>query len=477
MRQPTALGCYIFAGGFTLGVRKHFNVLAHFEEGPFGTATAAHNLPELRGNIFTDPTSWPIADYAGRVDLVYGNPPCAPWSLASVGRKVPWRLDPRVGCTQRLYSLVEKLDPTVWAWESIRPTFVKGRELVDEMVEKAIGLGYTATALMVEGTRHGVPQRRPRFLLVLSKVEIDWGPTRVRGTPTVGKVFEKPFRTFTPGSEEWSKFFLSLVKRTKPGVRVAQVFNTHYPERVAEGKRTGTPVKGRPSFQRFRLDSDAPSCTLTGGANQIHPTKNRYITIEESAAICGYPRSFKFIGSVGNQYAQVAQAVMPPVGEYVAKMVRAGLEANRKVKHPNFERVEIFNNRLEREPLETGAVPIQSLLFPPPESKERSMKKKLAGGKKTKRVKARTAKGRVARPMRAATQTARTSGRKPQRANAPKSEPRKIGSGARIRQLLQQKVGDDKILTIIHREFLQSRATKADVNWNRRKLRIEGTRG
>ena len=29
-----ALGTYIFAGGFTLGVKKHFDVLAHFEDKP-----------------------------------------------------------------------------------------------------------------------------------------------------------------------------------------------------------------------------------------------------------------------------------------------------------------------------------------------------------------------------------------------------------------------------------------------------------
>jgi hypothetical protein len=29
-----ALGTYIFAGGFTIGVSKHFNVLAHFEMKP-----------------------------------------------------------------------------------------------------------------------------------------------------------------------------------------------------------------------------------------------------------------------------------------------------------------------------------------------------------------------------------------------------------------------------------------------------------
>ena len=43
-----ALGTYIFAGGFTLGVKKHFDVLAHFEEKPgLYKKTAKANFPNL----------------------------------------------------------------------------------------------------------------------------------------------------------------------------------------------------------------------------------------------------------------------------------------------------------------------------------------------------------------------------------------------------------------------------------------------
>lgn len=505
MRNFTALGCYIFAGGFTLGVRKHFEVLAHFEEGPYGTATAAHNIPELRDRIFTDPATWPAADYAGRVDFVYGNPPCAPWSVCSAGRAVPWRLDPRVGCTQRLFGLLEAIQPKVWAFESVRPTFNKGRELIDEMVLKARDLGYDATALMVEGTRHGVPQKRPRFFLVLSRYALEWEPTRVKTVPTVGAAFAKPFKTFTH-SNEGSKFFLDLVRKTQQGQRVAALFNELYPERVEEGRRTGEWVKGRPSFQNIRLDPTVPSCTLTGGAKQIHPTEHRLISVEESAALCGYPRGFKFLGSIGKQYQQVAQAVMPPVGEYLARTVRAGIEAKRRVRSPGFKRIEIFTDRIEVEPLEardpawwaanqaplptpresTGAKATRAknrtraeLGLPPLGSTATQLDLGLEtpGRARSKRP----AKDRE-EPLKAVSEPSPVRsdrgepkrGLKAARAAAPgAAEPRRPGSGARIRELLQKGWDADRILETIHREFPQSRATRSDVNWNRRKLRTD----
>ena len=43
-----ALGTYIFAGGFTLGVKKHFDVLAHFEDKPgLYKKTVKANFPDL----------------------------------------------------------------------------------------------------------------------------------------------------------------------------------------------------------------------------------------------------------------------------------------------------------------------------------------------------------------------------------------------------------------------------------------------
>jgi len=69
-RRPTAVGAYIFAGGFTLGVREYFDVLCHLEDGPYGIATVRHNLPELP--IYIEEPSWPLKDLIERnIDLIW----------------------------------------------------------------------------------------------------------------------------------------------------------------------------------------------------------------------------------------------------------------------------------------------------------------------------------------------------------------------------------------------------------------------
>lgn len=428
-KRPTALGCYIFAGGFTLGVRKHFDVLGHFEEGNYGVATAQRNIKELHHAVWTDPATWPADDFVGCVDFVYGNPPCAPWSHASHGRAAPWRLDPRMGCAQRLFSLIERIRPKVWAWESVRPAFVKGREMVDAFVG-ALPKEYSATALMVDGTNHGVAQSRPRFFLVAHRVDMPWEPTRIARPVTVREALRgvpsKPRNEFPERIAKWAKHIA-------PGDSARRQFELRFPKLVAKHEAAGEHVPGRPQFLCRRLRPDTPSFTLTGGTQHIHFKEDRWISVPEAAALCGYPRDFEFVGTLGQQYAQVAQAVMPPVGEYLAKIAAAGIKANKKPR-PGFERVDVLPQEVTRQ-----------VLVPPP-------------------------KGRVEIAVAAPQKVARTMSDKPRA----KKQSGKPGSGFRIRQMLVKGMQTDAILAVIRKEFPDSKAKAGDVYWNKKKLETQG---
>lgn len=67
--------------------------------------------------------------------------------------------------------------------------------------------------------------------------------------------------------------------------------------------------------------------------------------------------------------------------------------------------------------------------------------------------------------------------RRSKRAATPGSARRtpRLGIGAYTRELiLAGKLSDDEIVTEVHKKFPQSKSTKSDVSWNRRKLRLTG---
>lgn len=183
-----ALGAYIFAGGFTLGVERHFEVLGHLEgKGGYGTRTARLNWPELP--VWVGEDQWPIKALQSRsapLDLLYGNPPCAAWSAAGHGRRhQDWRTNPVVDCSRGHQDLLAKLRPTIWCWESVPGLMTKGRALVEDLMLRANRLGYHVTVVLHDAQWLGLAQRRPRVMVVTHRVELRLAEPRYRSLDCV----------------------------------------------------------------------------------------------------------------------------------------------------------------------------------------------------------------------------------------------------------------------------------------------------
>lgn len=345
----TAVGAYVFAGGFTCGVSQHFRVLAHLEGNQFGTRTARTNFPAL--DIHVGKRDWPIDElHDDGVNVVFANPPCAPWSTAAGRSSGSWKTNPEVSCWRDTFELVEQLEPDAWACESVRGVYRQGWPMIAEMSEHAQRLGYAVYHVLTNGTASGLPQRRQRYLLVLSRYRLDWQPThkeaanpveaiRDRGTEKVYQLMGR--------QGAWRR----LVPYMKPGDRAQRVFDETYPDYVTECRMNEQPVKGRPSFSVRRLPEEGLAPTVTGRCEIIHPYEDRYLSVEEAAGLCGYPPWFLFRGSVSDCYAQVGKAVMPPTAEYVARTLRHGIERGETVDpvRPGdpHEEVEVFSDRVD----------------------------------------------------------------------------------------------------------------------------------
>ena len=320
-----AVGSYIFAGGFTLGVEKHFEVLAHLEgDGAYGADSAALNWPDLP--IFHGPKNWPLHLYRDAVDFVYCNPPCAIFSsmgIVTTRGKNAWRAAPRVGCWADCFSHLENLRPRAWALESVTNAYTVGRELVDDYTRRALLMGYSVTHLLLDARWCGIPQSRKRFFLICHKpakltgYQHNWAPP-----PTVGEALSE---VSTPGwVTEHRADLTAVLMKTPPGGRLSTYWELEHPGYETNLNAHGK-VKGRPSFQDGRLDAS----TYTGayaGDKRYHPTEHRLIGINEAKALCGYPEDFQLAGNPRGWGSLLARAVMPPVGAWLASAVKATLE-------------------------------------------------------------------------------------------------------------------------------------------------------
>lgn len=435
MKKFKALGCHIYSGAQTIGMLDHFEVVAHFEEWNFGVETVRQNLkiPVYVGK----PGEWPVDDFKGKVDYVYGNPPCAPWSQGAGRDGGAWRGDPRVQHWVNVLELLDRLQPKVWTCESVRGIYNRGRSFLEPFVIRASKKGYRATHLLVNALEHGVPQSRPRYFLVLSKVDLTWMPTGLKKDVTIEEVWKRAFRTST--EVELKKPIAKLIKKARPGEDLRATFNREVPADQWKPNAHGG-VAGRPPFSYKRLREEGIAHVITGGRNFIHPVHQRFLTVEEQAALCGYPRGYRFSGPPHAQYPQIGKAVMPPVARYLGGIIAHGLRRNKKPKVLSPEEVTITRQDVTRRDVEKFQGPIFEV--PAPVAKPPAYAKAKAYIKKS--------------------------------ATASGSHVTRMGSGYRIRQMLVEGKPTETILKIIHKEFPMSKATGSDVSWNRAKLAAQG---
>ena len=78
-----------------------------------------------------------------------------------------------------------------------------------------------------------------------------------------------------------------------------------------------------------RLSLDKPSLTVDTRFGDVryfvHPNENRGFTVREAARIQSFPDSFKFCGSIEDQFKMIGNAVPPKLGKVVARLCMQAL--------------------------------------------------------------------------------------------------------------------------------------------------------
>ena len=313
-------------------------VLAQLEELDAGFATAELNLKGRVDHVLAPFFDWPLEKYAGRANIFYANPPCAPWSLA--GNRLGMA-DPRIVYADHALMAGLLLEPDFIVIESVcrawSPT--GGRPLYDNFVESALAHGYAVTIFLTNAVLHGAPQMRQRFHFIAHKYEIRdllsraEGPVTYADVPTVWDTIGD--LEDAPDDDAWGHVRHPM---TDP-----RELNVAHELRQGEGwgdawrrlVERGVPAKPA-RFIAHRLIYDAPCGTVLDIDAMVHPTQDRHLTLREGARLCGYPDEFQFAkGTRGFRNADVTQAVLPFMGRYLGGVFYRGMERGLKVNGSN----------------------------------------------------------------------------------------------------------------------------------------------
>ena len=252
----------------------------------------------------------PPADI-GEVTLVAGGVPCPPFSIAGkqLGASDERDLFPAI------LDLVAHVRPKVVMIENVRGLLGKRfdgyRASILQRLER---MGYLGEWELLEAHDYGVPQLRPRSVLVAAEPEI-WScfkwPVATDRRVSVGETLEKSMASAGwGGAAEW-----------------AQEADDIAPTLVGGSKKHGGadlgPTRARKEWlDRLGVDgrglAHEPPCP-----SHVGPPR---LTVEMAALIQGFPAFWEFSGGKTARYRQIGNAFPPPVAEALGRSIRAAIE-------------------------------------------------------------------------------------------------------------------------------------------------------
>jgi len=305
------------AGGQSLGLE-----LAGFEHelavelDSNACATLRHNRPQWKvaqGDA-ANPAVWRPDRYAG-VDLVAGGVPCPPFTIAGK----------QLGATDErdlfawAIELCGTIRPRALLLENVRglslPRFSAYRQRV---LDRLGELGYAADWRLLHASQYGVPQLRPRFVLVAMRPEdlayFDW--PEPQGDPgTVGEALaELMAANGWPGAQRW-----------------ARTANDIAPTIVGGSKKHGGADLGPTRAKRAwrKLGVNALGIADTAPTADDPATLLPKLTCAMVARLQGWDDAayrWTFTGRKTSHYRQIGNAFPPPVARAVGERIRRALD-------------------------------------------------------------------------------------------------------------------------------------------------------
>lgn len=299
------------AGGQAIGLEQAgFTHRAVVEIDPHACATLWVNRPAWEV-VEQDLHDWNPSGFEG-VDLLAGGVPCPPFSKA--GHQLG--ADDERDLFPRALALANAIRPKAVMLENVRglldPQFDGYREAVQKRLAR---IGYTASWRLLNASDFGVPQLRPRVIMVALRNDLGkftWPEPSGVPAPTVGEALKDLMaENGWEGADEW-----------------ALEANTIAPTLVGGSKKHGGPDLGPTRARQAWLTLNVDGKTIAEEAPEPGFDGIPRLTVRMAARLQGFPDDWQFAGRKTNAYRQVGNAFPPPVARAVGVQIAAAIRAD-----------------------------------------------------------------------------------------------------------------------------------------------------
>ena len=353
-----AIDLFAGVGGLSLGFEMAgFDVLLAVE---YDVSIAEYyklNHPKTK-MLIKDIRELPLEDtfseYVGKIDVVFGGPPCQGFSQKGQRKTIN---DERNFLFKYFVSVVTYLHPKYFVMENVPNLLTTEQSYFKKEIEAIFeSYGYRLETGVLNAADYGVPQNRRRAVIIgkwnspapklpkpskeqvtiweaisdLAYLESDEGDDVSEYRLPADSVYQKKLRKgsktlYNHISTRHSALALERLRMIPPNSGKEVLPEEHLTKSIYSGTWT-------------RMGKDEISVTITtrfdtpSSGKFTHPYLHRAITVREAARIQSFPDKFRFIGTKSSQMKQVGNAVPPLLAYAIAGTITSDIEMQEEKK-------------------------------------------------------------------------------------------------------------------------------------------------
>ncbi|MHB8311788.1 MAG: DNA cytosine methyltransferase [Candidatus Dormibacteria bacterium] len=291
------------------------------EQAGFDHQAAVEIEPVFRDTLRLNRPQWNILpddvrnlrgrDFRG-VDLLAGGVPCPPFSIA--GKQLG--ADDDRDLFPAALRLVAEIRPAAVMLENVKGLATARFDAYRaKILSELHRLGYAPEWHILNASDFGVPQLRPRFILVAvrQRFAAHWHwPDPTGASPTVGRVVEDLMAARGwPGSGRWTQ-------------RANGIGPTIVGGSTKHGGPDLGPSRARAEWLHMGVDGLGIADDAPGPNSPIDLVPK--LTLRMVARIQGFPDDWQFAGRKTAAYRQIGNALPPPVAAAVGRAIHSALD-------------------------------------------------------------------------------------------------------------------------------------------------------
>jgi DNA (cytosine-5)-methyltransferase 1 len=341
MSPYTAIELFAGAGGTALGMENAGieHVLLN-EYDKYACETLRMNKPNwnvIEGDVRK------LKFHKGQADIVQGGFPCQTFSYA--GKKMGFE-DIRGTLFFEFARCVKEVKPKIAIGENVKGLLNHddGRT-IKTMVGVLEEIGYRVKYKVLRSQYLDIPQKRERLIIIAVRKDLNIPISFPKEKDYIIPLREALFKCPKSAGQEYPENKKKIMKLIPPGGYWRDLSEKLQKEYMGASFFMGG---GKTGMAR-RLSWDEPSLTLTCSPAQkqterCHPEETRPLSVREYARIQTFPDSWKFSGSVAQQYKQIGNAVPVNLGYYIGDTIIKMLEGEieEEMEAPQYIQQQLF---------------------------------------------------------------------------------------------------------------------------------------